>query len=155
MSKKKFKTMNIFIGIALAILLFGLFNLGISTLLPSPQYDNYCNASIYPKVSPDGTYRPQTQEEIDNQDKCNTDFNNALKEYEQKVFYYFIIGGLLFALAGLLYIQDLTFQIVSVGAGLGLVGEAIYRNFDNKSSVFVAGLIVFLIIAYVVYRRKK
>ena len=39
---KKKKGMQITMGIALAIILLGLVNLGVYTFYPSPAYDDYC-----------------------------------------------------------------------------------------------------------------
>lgn len=148
MAKKKLKGMEIFLGIALAIILIGLFNFGISTYYPQPQYSDSCN-SFYSKPYP----VTPTQAEMDAQQKCQEDYNLAYSKYQTKTFYFFIVGGLILTILGLAFIKNFLFQIVSTGSGIALVGEGIYKNIQNQQTVFLAGVVVFLIISFFAYRR--
>ncbi len=54
-----------------------------------------------------------------------------------------------------LFIVYLPFQIVGVGAGTALIIEGILINLENKIPAFIAGVIVFGILAYFVWKKVR
>ncbi len=146
---KKKKGMQITMGIALAIILFGLVNLGIYTFHPGPDYDDYCEEMRKP--IPLEESRNNT-EEYDR--ACYEDYDTARDDYNNKIFYVYVIIGLILTVAGL-FITYLPFQIVGVGTGTALIIEGIMRNLENKIPAFIAGVIVFGILSYFVWKKIR
>ena len=143
---KKKNPMQITMGIALAIILFALVNLGVYTFYPSPNYDDFC----------DEIARPSPLEELDNSeiDPCYAEYDTARENYNNNVFYVYVILGLALAIAGL-FIIYLPFQIVGIGTGTALIIEGITKNLENKIPAFIAGVAAFGILAYFVWKKVK
>ena len=152
--------MKIFLGIALAVILFGLFNLGVATFYPSPDYDDYCG-----KISPIQKLEWTEQECVDEggvwEDQycnfykdCQDEYQITKDSYNNKIFYFFVIAGLILAVLGL-FITYLPFQIVGIGTGTGLIIEGILRNLQDKIPAFIAGTLVFIVLSYFVWRKVK
>lgn len=145
--------MKIFLGISLAIILFSLFNLGVATFYEKPDYDDYCGEIT---GRPPIIYKEDTNDtamqELDL--TCRNEYNLAREKYENNIFYVFVIAGLILAVSGL-FITNLSFQIVGLGAGVGLIIEGIIRNLNNKIPAFIAGILVFAIFSYFVWRKVK
>jgi hypothetical protein len=132
--------MKIFLGIALSLIFFGLFNLGVATFYDSPEYLDFCDSSL--------TIGGEEYQQ------CNTEYEQARDIYENNIFYIFVISGLILAVVGL-FITSLPFQIVGLAGGTSLIIEGIMRNLDNKVSAFIAGVLVFGILSYFVWRKFK
>jgi len=146
MAKPKSNGMKIFLGIALAIILFGIVNLGVATFYEGPQYEDYCisyNTPVTPEKIDSGYY-----------ETCSDEYRAAQDEYDNTIFYVFVSLGLILAVVGLI-ILNLSFQIVGIGSGVALILEGILRNLNNKIPAFIAGVIVFLILSYFVWRTVK
>ena len=146
---KKRKGMQITMGIALALILLGLVNLGVYTFHPSPSYDDYC----------EGLRKPLSLEDSKNNTEpndlsCYDDYDKAREDYDNQIFYVYVIIGLILTVTGL-FIVYLPFQIVGVGAGTALIIEGILRNLENKIPAFIAGVIVFGILSYFVWKKMK
>ncbi len=140
--------MKIFLGIALAIILFGVFNLGVSTFYPSPDYEDFCD-----RIPPTIELQNDTQIK-DVTFQCQNEYETAKDNYNNIIFYVFVIAGLLFAVSGL-FITNLSFQIVGLVSGTALIIEGILRNLENKIPAFIAGVFVFGILSYFVWRKVK
>jgi len=154
MAKNKQSTgMKIFLGIALAVILFALFNLGVAAFYDSPQYDDYCDVVGPKTVAPDANADDGTAE-IQDYETCYDEYDAAREAYNNNIFYLFVVAGLICAVGGL-FITNLSFQIVGLGAGVGLIIEGIARNLNNKVMAFFAALAVFIILSYFVYRKVK
>ena len=131
--------MKIFLGIALALILFGLFNLGVYTFYDSPEYNDYCGD--VKQVTPD--MRDLTEQECideggiynngycDFYEECRGEYDTARDDYNNIIFYIFAVSGLVLALLGI-FIPLLAFQIVGIGTGTGLILEGILRNLNNN-----------------------
>jgi hypothetical protein len=146
MAKKK-TGLQVTTGIALALTLFALFNLGVHTFYPSPEYNDYCSYDVY---------RPGEENNKTAQDyqACDNAYDIDKEAYNNRIFYVFVIAGLLFAITGL-FITYLPFQIVGIGAGSALIIEGIIRNLENKIPAFIAGVLVFLILSYFVWKKAR
>lgn len=131
--------MKIFLGIALALIFFGLFNLGVATFYDSPEYGDYCTNQVVGSAD----YQ-----------QCNAEYDQAKASYDTNIFYIFVVSGLILAVVGL-FIVSLPFQIVGLAGGTALIIEGIIRNLDNKVSAFIAGVLVFAILSYFVWRKFK
>lgn len=146
---KNRKGMQITMGIALALILLGLVNLGVYTFYPGPEYGDYC----------DEISKPIPLEESRNNSKttdlsCYDDYDKARDDYDNQIFYVYVIIGLILTVMGL-FIIYLPFQIVGVGAGTALIIEGILRNLENKIPAFIAGMIVFGILSYFVWKKVR
>ncbi len=132
-------------GIALALILFGLVNLGVYTFHPSPEYNDYCEDYNKPaRINDSENYY----------NSCYEDYDNATEEYDNQMFYVYVTIGLILTVAGL-FIVYLPFQIVGVGAGTALIIEGIVKNIENKIPAFIAGVIVFGILSYFVWKKVR
>lgn len=118
-ARGKLTGMKVFLGIALAVIFFALFNLGIATFYP---YEYGSDVSY--------------------------------ENYQQNIFYIFVVVGLIIAVAGM-FIANLAFQIVGIGAGTAMIIEGIVRNYQDKIPAFVALLLVFIILAIFVWRKFR
>jgi ABC-type uncharacterized transport system fused permease/ATPase subunit len=170
--------LSILISIILTIILVSTVNVGVSLFLNEPEYDKYCNNSksipieTYDNVTREvceqynGTWTPQPVQCIkapcpqgycDYYAKCQQDYSNALKPYNQKRFYIFAGLGFILLLLGL-FISENLIQITGLSTGGILVFEGIVQSWQDKKIVFIALLgilIIFGILAYRVIQRKK
>jgi len=147
-------------GIALALILFGLFNLGVYAFYPSPEYNDYCDRNSYPQkiewteqecIDEGGVWERMS---CDFYSECGEEYDTDRDAYNNRIFYVFVIAGLLLAVGGL-FITYLPFQIVGLGTGTGLIIEGILRNLNNKIPAFIAGVIVFGLLAYFVWKKVR
>jgi hypothetical protein len=152
-NKKRSNGMKIFLGIALAIIFFGLFNLGVSTFYPGPEYSDYCYDFGSPKFI-DNCTQIDGCNNIAYYEDCNNQYNEARDDYNNNIFYVFVIAGLVLAIVGL-FIAGLSFQIVWLSSGVALIIEGIIRNLNDKIPAFIAGVIVFIILSYFVYKKVE
>jgi Na+-driven multidrug efflux pump len=126
---------KIFVGIALAILLFALLNLGVYAFYDSPQYEDFCS-----------------QATPDNYTQCSESYQNAQDSYNRVIFYIYVVIGLILSVLGL-FIPNITFQITSFGSGIAFIIEGIFRNLNDKIPAFIVGAIAFGIICFFFYKR--
>jgi hypothetical protein len=169
--------LSILISIILVIIIVSLVNVGTSLFLKEPEYEKYCNRTVSPDLETydnitkevceyhNGTWTPQNvpcikapcaQGYCDFYQKCNQEYNNAQKPYNQKRFYVFALLGFILLIFGL-FVGEMLLQITSLGAGGILVFEGIVTNLQEKLIVFIsllAILIIFGIIAYRVIKRN-
>lgn len=164
-------------GIFIIFVLFVAY--AIQAFYPSPEYNNFCNAThLFPKTpvlaekeiecTPNITIDKKTEEcyrqqgspyyEYDtnncpisvNCDFCSKEFNEAEKKYSGKIFIITIIVGII-----TIGIGALLFSIETIGAGLmaGGVGTIIYgsvRNWQNLSS-YIRVILLFLALIFLIY----
>ena len=153
--------MKIFLGIALGLIFFGLFNLGVATFYDSPDYSDYCDGNRGVPGKIDWTEQECLDEGgilqngyCDFYAECQGEYGLANDRYDNTIFYIFVIAGVLLAVAGL-FIVSLPFQIVGIGAGTAMVIEGILRNLQDKIPAFVAGVVAFVILSYFVWRKFR
>jgi len=170
--------LSIIISIILTIIIVSTVNVGVSLFMNEPNYEDYCNYSksipleTYDNITKEvceqynGTWTPQSVQCIkapcpqgycDFYQKCNQAYQDAQKPYNQSKFYIFAGLGFILLLVGL-FISENLIQITGLATGAILVFEGIVQNFQNKTAVFIALvliLIVFGILAYRVIKRKK
>jgi hypothetical protein len=169
--------LSIIIGIILTIIIVSLVNVGTSLFLKEPEYEKYCNRSSSPALETydnitketceayNGTWTPQNVQCIkapcpqgycDFYQKCNQEYNDAQKPYNQKRFYVFAFLGFILLIFGL-FVKEMLLQITFLGSGGILVFEGIVSNLQEKLIVFIsllAILIIFGIIAYRVIKKR-
>lgn len=169
--------LSILISIILTIIIVSLVNVGTSLFLNEPQYDEFCDMIRAPSIETydnitkevcelnNGTWTPQNiqcikapcpQGYCDFYQKCNQEFNDAQKPYNQKRFYVFAGIGFILLILGLFF-GELLLQITSLASGGILVFEGIVTNLQDKLIVFIsllAILVIFGILAYRIIRNK-
>lgn len=147
-------------GIALALILFGLINLGVYAFYPSPEYNDYCDRDSYSQkvewteqecIDEGGIWLNMG---CDFYSECGDEYDEARDVYNNRIFYVFVIAGLILSIGGL-FITYLPFQIVGIGTGTALIIEGIVKNLENKIPAFIAGTIVFGILSYFVWKKVK
>jgi len=165
MEKKKTNNSkyNIFYGIVLAILLFGLLNLGVYVFYPSPEYEDYCT---YDKIGVTsvtniescelnkGVWNNSSSSPYCDYTQCSNDYQESLNSYNMKAFYIYVILGALLSILGL-FITNNIFQITIFSSGTAFLIEGIIRNINNKIPAFIAATIAFILISIVIYRKTK
>ncbi len=172
--------LTIIVGIFIAIMVITLVNLLVSYSYPAPEYEKYCNSSIYAYAQPypipqNCTFNKSINDEAtactsqggspiyeydDNGcyaglktcDMCSMQFNDATKVYNRISFFVFAIIGFALIVLGL-FISTLLIQIISLPAGAVLVIEAAIKNFDDKLAVII--VLGLLVIAAVYLALKK
>jgi len=148
--------LTIIVSIILTIIMISIVNVGVSLFLDEPEYDDYCDISITKmQVTPDST--EEEREIIDNKyDKCQDEYEEARKPYNQIRYYVFAGLGFILLLVGLFAKENLI-QLTGLATGGILVTQGIVMNFENKTIVFVsliAILAIFGVIAYRIINKK-
>jgi hypothetical protein len=162
MAKKKTNNsgFDIFYGIVLAILLFGLLNLGVYVFYPSPEYTNYCT---YDKIGAtniescelnNGIWNNSSSSPYCDYTQCSNEYQESLDSYNMKAFYIYVILGALLAIIGL-FITNNIFQITIFSSGTAFLIEGIIRNINNKIPAFIAAAVAFILISIIIYRKTK
>ncbi|MBC8435025.1 hypothetical protein H8D91_00810 [archaeon] len=165
--------LSIIISIILTIILVSTVNVGTSLFLNEPEYEKYCDYNA--RESPIGTYDNITKELCESNDgtwtpqniqcikapcpqgycdfyqKCNQEYQNALKPYNQTKFYIFAGIGFLLLLVGLFTKENLI-QLTGLATGGILVFEGIVTNLENKLVVFISLLLILSIFGVLAYR---
>jgi len=140
--RKKSIVMIWILGIFLAAMIAGFVNLGIEVFYPSPKYETYCTPEIV-KDLPD-VYPKQ----------CDIDFQNAMKAYNQNIFWVLAPVGFVLILAGIFY-ANLLFNLTGVFGGSFLVIESIIRNLNNKIIAFITLGLIIILIGYFAFKKSK
>ena len=146
---KKKNNLQVTMGIALALILFGLVNLGVYTFYPSQEYSNYCE-----KINKPVQLENPRNNSLENESICYENYNNAKENYDNQIFYIYLLLGLVLTIGGL-FIIYLPFQIVGIGTGTILIIEGIIKNLEKRIPAFIAGVIVFGILAYFVWKKVR
>ncbi|MEK6884837.1 MAG: hypothetical protein AABY22_34715, partial [Nanoarchaeota archaeon] len=103
-----------------------------------------------------------TQQELDNQKNCFDEFNNKQKEYDRNqkeydrnVFLILASLGLVLLIIGSLLSKNLTLQITLMAGGAINTVIGIFRNLQDKLSVFIALGILIIIGGIFVYKKLR
>ncbi len=142
--------LTIIVSIILTVIMVSLVNVGTSIVLEEPKYRDYCDES-------DLIYRAanMTDEEIreidEIHDKCNKDWEEAQRPYNQYRYYIFAGIGFALLLAGLFFKENIV-QLTGLAAGGILVAEGIVINLENKYIVFFSLLAILAVFGVVAYR---
>ena len=171
-------SLSIIISIILTIIIVSTVNVGTSLFLEEPEYERFCNYSksiyieTYDNITKElcetnnGTWTPQQiqcikapcpQGYCDFYAKCNQEYQDAQKPYNQFRFYIFAGLGFILLLVGLFALENLI-QLTGLATGAILVFEGIVQNWENKTIVFIALLgilLIFGILAWRVINRKN
>lgn len=169
---------NFVLGVGIFIVFVFLVVYGIQAFYPAPEYDKYCNNSIYPKTVPlqktaysNCTTTPQFQQQENNCysengrpiytyddngcyksvtcDYCQKTYDEANKFYSRNIFVITLIVGLIAISVG-----ALLFSIEAIGSGLmaGGIGTIFYgsvRNWQNFSAVMKFLLLLLALIVLI------
>jgi hypothetical protein len=164
--------LSIIISIILTVILVLTVNVGTSLFLNEPEYDKYCDytktipVETYDNItkqiceSNNGTWNPQNiqcvkapcpQGYCDFYAKCNQEFQDAQKPYNQFRFYIFAGLGFILLLVGL-FVKENLVQLTGLATGGILVAQGVGYNWQNKSIVFVSLLLILAIFGVLAYR---
>lgn len=145
MAKKT--TLTVIVSLILIALIVLITNLGISVFYEGPEYRDYCDVNFA---------KPMNETTIPDVDyeQCNADYEEVRKDYEQTIFYIFAGIGFVLLLLGL-FIDFPAVQWTGLGAGGILVAESIVRNFENKTTVFIASVAILIIFVIFAIRKLK
>lgn len=170
--------LTIIVSIILTAIIISLVNVGTALFLPAPDYNDYCGKVLEPKLnqnqeitqelceSTNGTWYPQdikcitepcVQGYCDYYQKCQKEYEDSMKPYNQIRYYIFAGIGFILLLVGLFALENMI-QFTGLATGGILVVQGIVMNFQNKSIVFIsliAILIIFGLIAWRIIRNKK
>lgn len=135
------KVMTWILGIALAFMIVGFVNLGIEVFYPSPKYETYCTPEIVEKLP--NVYPKQ----------CDLDFQDAMKVYNQNIFWVLAPVGFVLVIAGIFY-TNLLINLIGIFGGGILVIESIMRS-DNKITAFIALGMIIILIGYFAFKKLK
>lgn len=173
--------LTIIVGIFIAIMLITLVNLIVSYVYTAPEYNAYCNQSIYsypqpyPVQATNCTFNKNLNNQVNNCtsqggmpvygyddngcstglklcDFCSKQFNDATAKYNRISFFIFAIIGFILIVVGL-FIPTLLLQITALPAGAILVIESTVKNFDDKLSVII--VLALLVVAAIYLSLKK
>ena len=142
-NKKKKSTVMIWIlGIFLAAMIAGFVNLGVEVFYPSPKYETYCTPEIVEDL-PD-VYPKQ----------CDIDYQDAMKAYNQNIFWVLAPVGFVLILVGIFY-ANLLINLMGVFGGSFLVIESIMKNLNNKIIAFITLGLIIILIGYFAFKKSK
>ena len=131
------------LGIFLAGMIAGFVNLGIEVFHSSPKYESYCTPEIVSKENID--YYPK---------QCDLDYQEAMKLYNQNIFWVLAPIGFILVLLGIFY-SNLLINLTGIFGGSFLVIESIIRNLSNKITAFITLGLIILLIGYLAFKKFK
>jgi hypothetical protein len=174
--------MTIIVSVILTILIISLVNVGLSIFLERPDYNDFCPLTAYKEPIPENTevlggtcstVSPDSREECcinkgyteydeesggcigvsqyTDYQKCQNDYDNAMSNYNQIRYYVFAGIGFVLLLTGL-FTTMLMLQITGFASGAILLIEGVVTNFENKITVFVTLLIIFVVFGILAWR---
>lgn len=169
--------LTIIVSIILTVIIISIVNVGTALFFERPEYRDYCDEIRPIKLNQeiietqetcetnDGEWisqeircvtEPCPQGYCDYYSKCQDEYQEALKPYNQIRYYIFAGLGFILLLVGLFAAENMI-QLTGLATGGILVTQGIVMNFENKLIVFIsllAILIVFGVIAWRIIRKK-
>ena len=139
--------MTIAMSIILTIVMVSLVNVGLSIFKEQPAYDKYCNITMYKTMPTEADTQAYNQQ----MNVCNEQYNKAMEQYNQMRFYVLGFAGLILVLIGLFFTSPIV-RWSGLFSGAILLGESVVMNFANKTSVFIALLVIFILICVGAWR---
>ena len=171
--------LSIIISIILTSIIISTVNVGISLILNQPDYADFCdyskemklmevsgnitkelceeNQGVWVPLEIQCIKAPCPQGYCDFYQKCQQEFDNSMKKFNQSRFYVLAGLGFILLIIGLFAIETLI-QITGLATGGILVLQGIIMNLQNKLIVFISLvtiLIVFGILAWKVIHKKE
>jgi hypothetical protein len=143
--------LTIIVSIILTIIVVSLVNVGTSIVLDEPEYEDYCG-DVVPKSEPISETRAAAAD--DGFVKCNDEYREAQKPYNQYLYYILAGVGFVLLLVGLFAKENLV-QLTGLASGGILVFEGIVINLENKGIVFISLLAILIIFGVVASRIIK
>ncbi len=165
---------NIVLGLGIFIVYFLVLLYGIQTFFPEPKYEDYCTyryPSIYRDPGVNCTYPPELaakeqacyaikgefRQEFNNNgcviggycDECGINYQNALSDYNTKVFWISLIAGLVTLIIGygILSIEPVGSALMASGVLAVIYGSV--RNWQNFTSAIKFGLLLFVLVVLI------
>lgn len=167
---------------AIAIMFALIIGVGIDTFYESPRYEDYCNATIYPKYVPPASnvdcakFYEQHRQQIDmcyqsegqpifdytNEgcevfkecDMCSKEFNTANKIYNRNVFFITVPIGLAAIIGGVYWaVEFMGSGLMFGGILIVIYGTARYFSDMNKYTRFLTLVIEFIVLIFIGYKK--
>jgi len=148
-------TLTIIVSIILTVIVISLVNVGTSIIIERPEYSDYCE-DFTPKYVQENITEEEANILNEQSIKCQEEYRDAQKPYNQYKYYIFAGIGFLLLLVGLFAKENIV-QQVGLAAGGILVAEGIVINLENKMIVFfslLAILVIFGVVAWRVINKK-
>lgn len=161
---------NLVLGVGIFIVYLLMVSYGIEAFYPSPQYDQYCTALdyTYPAKYPmaeNCSFSLALQQEADRCsasggnaiynydvngcyssikecDMCNTEFNDAQKEYSKTLFIIALIVGIITLIVGFAILSMEPVGSALMASGIGAIVYGSIRNWQNLSDILRFALLV-------------
>ena len=148
-------TLTIIVSIILTVIVISLVNVGTSIIIERPEYSDYCE-DFTPKYVQENITEEEANILNEQSIKCQEEYRDAQKPYNQYKYYIFAGIGFLLLLVGLFAKENIV-HLVGLAAGGILVAEGIVINLENKMIVFfslLAILVIFGVVAWRVINKK-
>jgi hypothetical protein len=145
--------LTIIVSIILTVILISLVNVGTSIIIEEPEYDKFCAEEDIRFPESDLTKEEATQLN-EARIKCNEEYREAQKPYNQNRYYIFAGIGFILLLVGLFSKENMV-QLTGLASGGILVAEGIVINLQNKLIVFFSLLAILIIFGVVAWRVIK
>jgi len=145
---------KIIFGIILAILITSFLNVGISLFYEKPEFTDFCDEDIFAPRPVNGEFEEPTQEELDEQEACREEYEEARDNHSRIVFFILAPTGLIMLIIGI-FLSQITLQIMLMGAGFFNLIISIFRNIDDKISVFITIGVIIIIGIFFVFKKLK
>jgi hypothetical protein len=174
------KVMNIVFGIGIAVIVFIVALLGIQAFYPEPQYEKYCNMSIYsaPVVSTFTIYdcpdnmtvvdcrkliyekdinSPETKEREKQQMDCSTAYDTANRNYSKTFFLIASTLGLIALIVSFFLLGVINISAGVACAGIVLIVVAFTRGWNGTNDIlkFVVGLVIGAVVVFLTLKINK
>ena len=164
------KVLNAVFGIGIAVVIYIVVLLGIQAFYPAPDYNDYCNDTMYQKPVMDfyscdnnitvGECRELISEEsnYEENEKCWKKFGDANKKYNKNFFIIATLIGTLIILAAYFFLS-----LTNISAGIACSGIVLilwgfvrgWQTTDNMTKFIVSFIIASVVIFLAVKVNKK
>lgn len=145
--------LTIIVSVILTVILISLVNVGTSIIIERPDYRDYC-ADLTPKYVQANLSDEEAARLSEQSVRCDEDYDNAMKPYNQYRYYIFALVGFALLLIGLFSKENLI-QLTGLATGGILVAEGVVINAQNKVIVFFSLLAILIIFGVVAARIIK
>lgn len=145
--------LTVIVSVILTVIVVSLVNVGTSIVLEEPEYDDFCG-DVDVRFEPVNRSDEEVSKLNEGYLKCNEDFEEVMRPYNQ--YRYYILAGIGFVLLLVgLFVKENLVQLTGLAAGGILVAEGIVINLESKVIVFFSLLAILIIFGTVAARIIK
>lgn len=174
------KVMNLVFGIGIAVIVFIVALLGIQAFYPEPEYEDFCNISMYsaPAVSTFTIYdcpdnmtvvdcrkliyekdinSPEAKVREKEQVTCGTEYDEARKNYNKNYFLIASILGLIGLIVSFFLLNNINISAGVASAGIVLIIVAFTRGWTETNDIlkFVVGLVIGIVVVFLTIKINR